>query len=140
MNDSHIQPLFEAKQQDGLENNMIPLINVVFLLLIFFMVASHISQSIDVNLPEVENHNVDQTISNPKGKSIHLMINKSGSIVFENQIIQIEQLKHELNSKSINSSIKLFIDKEVTAKMLDPILMLLAQVNVDNTSIVITTK
>ena len=103
---------YQIKKAD-LEMNLAPLIDVVFLLLIFFMVAS------TLNMNEVQ-----ATIQLPgtntiKGKSIKetvLYITKEGQFFLEEKKIEWEQLPdslHECMLENETREITVYADKEV---------------------------
>ena len=103
---------YQIKKAD-LEMNLAPLIDVVFLLLIFFMVAS------TLNMNEVQ-----ATIQLPgtntiKGKSIKetvLYITKEGQVFLEEKKIEWEQLPdslHECMLENETREITVYADKEV---------------------------
>jgi len=103
---------YQIKKAD-LDMNLAPLIDIVFLLLIFFMVAS------TLNMNEVQ-----ATIQLPgtntiKGKSIKetvLYITKEGQFFLEEKKIEWEQLPdslHECMLENETREITVYADKEV---------------------------
>ena len=111
-NQESLMRKYQIKKAD-LEMNLAPLIDVVFLLLIFFMVAS------TLNMNEVQ-----ATIQLPgtntiKGKSIKetvLYITKEGQFFLEEKKIEWEQLPdslHECMLENETREITVYADKEV---------------------------
>ena len=111
-NQESLMRKYQIKKAD-LEMNLAPLIDVVFLLLIFFMVAS------TLNMNEVQ-----ATIQLPgtntiKGKSIKetvLYITKEGQVFLEEKKIEWEQLPdslHECMLENETREITVYADKEV---------------------------
>jgi biopolymer transport protein ExbD len=103
---------YRVKKAD-LDMNLAPLIDVVFLLLIFFMVAS------TLNINEVQ-----ATIQLPgtntvEGKSIEeiiLYVTKEGQVFFEKEKIEWEQLSdilYELIVKNETREVTVYADREV---------------------------
>lgn len=103
---------YRVKKAD-LDMNLAPLIDVVFLLLIFFMVAS------TLNMNEVQ-----ATIQLPgtntvEGKSIEeivLYVTKEGQVFFEKEKIEWEQLSdilYELMVKNETREVTVYADREV---------------------------
>jgi len=103
---------YRVKKAD-LDMNLAPLIDVVFLLLIFFMVAS------TLNINEVQ-----ATIQLPgtntvEGKSIEeiiLYVTKEGQVFFEKEKIEWEQLSdilYELMVKNETREVTVYADREV---------------------------
>lgn len=77
-----------AKKQPN-EENLIPLINIVFLILIFFLVAATIRpfEARDIKLASSQKHE--------KGLKVQfaLMINKEGTLTFKGKTISMADLK-----------------------------------------------
>ena len=78
----------KKRQKNSMDDNMIPLINIVFLMLIFFMVAGQIAQSepVKVNLPNSisEKHK-------PEEPAV-IVIGLDGKIAFEKNIVSQPEL------------------------------------------------
>jgi len=74
--------------------NMAPLIDIVFLLLIFFMVTSHfdIASGVKIDLPKV----AKKLISDEEQNNINLIIDKSAQTYIEGQLIEIDALQENL--------------------------------------------
>ena len=88
--------------------NLIPMINLIFLLLIFFLLTGVISKkdSNDISRPESEFGN-EVEIDN---QSIVFTINKNNEILYENKSLNIEELSNFIQSK--NKKYILDLDKE----------------------------
>ncbi|KAA0875362.1 ExbD/TolR family protein [Nitrincola tapanii] len=112
------------------EDNLIPLINVVFLMLIFFMLAGQIMASdlFKVTPPEAMSPRPMETTD------LELLMNSEGELAFQGQLIQLEALAemvthaldplpYEANAPSITFSLK--IDEQVTTAQLRPVLQAL---------------
>ncbi len=87
---------------------MIPLIDVVFLLLVFFiyaMLSMVIHRGIPVNLPHAESALTD------KKDYISLSITREGRIYLDKLPVSLEELKHLLaGKKKVNPDCKVFIN------------------------------
>lgn len=70
-----------------------PLIDIVFLLLIFFMLTSHfhIASGVPIRLPKITQKDYDS-----EGHKVTLVIDRSGSIYLKGKEIDLKQLKREL--------------------------------------------
>lgn len=70
-----------------------PLIDIVFLLLIFFMLTSHfhIASGVPIRLPKITQKDYDS-----KGHKITLVIDKLGRIYLKGKKIDLKQLEQEL--------------------------------------------
>jgi len=99
------------------DSNMIPMINVVFLLLIFFMIAGQIKPNLpaDINLPTAD-VDTPAELNTPQ-----VVINERGEVTFDGETISIEHLESVVN-KMTADGVSLIVDKNLTAKNLDPIL------------------
>lgn len=82
------------------DDNMIPLINIVFLMLIFFMVAGHIeaTSNVDIEPPE--------SLSNiAEGEeSVVLIVDVGGQVYLNEQPLARESMESELQDLLVNSS------------------------------------
>tara|TARA_B100000242_G_scaffold276844_1_gene233042 strand:+ start:261 stop:668 length:408 start_codon:yes stop_codon:yes gene_type:complete len=98
--------------------NLIPMINLIFLLLIFFLLTGVISKkdSNDISRPESEFGN-EVEIDN---QNIVLTINKKNEILYENKKVKIEELSNFILSK--NKKYVLDLDKESSIHLFNRIL------------------
>lgn len=69
--------------------NLTPLIDIVFLLLVFFMLTAHFvkDQSLDIALPEANSADNLQTQG-----ALEIVINNNGEILIAEQVIKSEEL------------------------------------------------
>ena len=88
--------------------NLIPMINLIFLLLIFFLLTGVVSKkdSNDISRPESAFANEVEIDS----QSIVFTINKNNEILYENKSLNIEELSNFIQSK--NKKYILDLDKE----------------------------
>ena len=98
--------------------NLIPMINLIFLLLIFFMLTGVISKkdSNDISRPESEFGN-KMEIDN---QNVVFTINKKNEILYENKKVKIEELSNFILSK--NKKYVLDLDKESSIHLFNRIL------------------
>ena len=106
----------------GSENNMLPLVNIIFLLLIFFMIAGVIQK-------QKELYNVDlgkATIDNYTEREINtLFINKDGSIILNDEDVSFSVFEKTISQLNKKSELLIAADKELTAAKLNRILLIL---------------
>jgi len=108
------------KQSD---DALIPLINIVFLLLIFFMVAGSIQPSIPVEL----NHPVAAQIDHPiTAQPVQITLTLSNDIYWNDTKMSVEQFGQAI-AKDVPNSINLHVDQQVTAGYLDTVLNVIRQ-------------
>jgi len=83
---------FGEKIRDPEELNLIPLINVVFLLLIFFLIATTLTtpDSLEVSLPKSESSGILES------ETIVVLIGDSGQIVLNDKKTQPAELVEEI--------------------------------------------
>ena len=104
----------KRKKQDV---SLIPLINVIFLLLIFFMVAGTVEgiDIFEVDLPKSENG-----ITKSSGQAI-IYLNEDGRIAVNNDIVEEKNLKTIVNTLFIDNpkqKVTIKSDASVSAKKL----------------------
>ena len=103
------QPKREAA---SLGISIAPLIDIVFLLLIFFMLTSHfeIISGIDISLPDISERGPDRSAS-----TIVLSLDKTGNCYLQTERITLEDLHLKLKEMSKERKINLMLqaDKDV---------------------------
>jgi len=85
----------------GLDINITPLIDIVFLLLIFFMVSTSFD---DINRIDVDLPKASATNNKTESKSITISIQKDGAIYIDKQQLSLTELEsrlRELNKSSL---------------------------------------
>ncbi|WP_428355106.1 ExbD/TolR family protein [Methyloprofundus sp.] len=106
---------FRNKKHKPLEVSLTPMIDVVFLLLIFFMVTTTFSKEsvIKVMLPEADG----QAVERPE-QAIVLSINKSGQYFIDDNALSdtsLETLTQALTASKNNRNIPLIIHADASA-------------------------
>jgi len=94
----HIKQQESSKEQD----NILPLVNIVFLLLIFFMLAGAYStpDAFQVSVPIAENE------KSADRKVLTVLMNAEGEIALDNAIISIEELNEIIEDRVQNNSLE----------------------------------
>lgn len=80
---------FEGSRRSSHVPNITPLIDIVFLLLVFFMLTSHFVQDdvLNIQLPETESgEQLDEK------KSIEIVINAEGQWLYQDRIVSADDL------------------------------------------------
>jgi biopolymer transport protein ExbD len=110
------------------DDNMIPLINIVFLLLIFFMVAGHIQKrpNASIELPTLTN------LETPANLQRFVEINADGMVSMDEKAMTPEQVGDALSVISTSEGmteknnavieLTLVVDQRVTAAQLESVL------------------
>ena len=107
---------FRNKKHKPLEISLTPMIDVVFLLLIFFMVTTTFSKEtmIKVQLPQAAGQEAERT----NEQVLAVTIDKSGQYFINDKALNersVEALKKELNTFSANKNIPLIINADASA-------------------------
>lgn len=140
------EALLPAKRRNDNDDNMIPLINIVFLLLIFFMVAGQIKA-----MPDASIQLPSSTLKHePQAQPIRLEMNRQGELLLNAAPITVEQLLSEIRQLNEQlsfdhqaplsgeaslavvrapTSVALFVDRRVTADKLTQVLQPLRQLS-----------
>jgi len=89
---------FKDKTEEQVDTiNITPLIDVVFLLLLFFMLTTSFTSipGFKINLPKA------QSASQEKTNNINIFISESGSISFESEYVNLKDLEKLLKEKAL---------------------------------------
>lgn len=97
---------FEGLQRNRKIPTLTPLIDIVFLLLVFFMLTAHFvkDQSIDISLPEAESAkslNKDEALKIVLDNSGHVLINNNHIAPSELDKVIYEMLKNRNNKQVV---------------------------------------
>lgn len=111
------------------DSNLIPMINVVFLLLIFFMIAGQISpyQAGEVQLPNARSNKA------PQPPLLTLTIRADGRLKVDDQPLTLAELAPLLSQRLQPGSAQLVAikaDRALTARQLDAVLAPLRQLGI----------
>lgn len=100
------------------DDALIPLINIVFLLLIFFMVAGSIQPSIPVDI----SHPIASEVDNPiKPLEVQIVLTHDNTIYWNEQIVTIEKVQQAMNEQT-PSQVNLHLASQLKAIELEPLL------------------
>ena len=113
-----------GRKRASREENVIPMINIIFLLLLYFMVVGNLSPDYNVNPPfasqEKESSSLIPTIS----------VTKEGQLRFENVPVTWEELGNRLRNISDLDKIKIYADAESDALTISEIMKTSANVGI----------
>ena len=84
---------YQKEEKELISINITPLIDIVFLLLVFFMLATSFIQksTIEVNLSSGETVQIESQKNN-----VILILNKKGQVYLNNKLINISNIKNEI--------------------------------------------
>lgn len=117
------------KERELISMDLTPLIDVVFLLLIFFIVASEFKKNETILNLTLPNSSSQQQVVNKKDIVIEL---SKDSLAYKAQKITFEDLKVQLSTLKKDSSLIVRIDKEVKYEKIMKLLDILNSLNLNN--------
>ena len=105
---------FKKAEDEDAKVGITPLIDVVFLLLIFFMLTSqfHVASGVKIRLPKITNKALESA-----ERKIVLVIDRNSRVFFEGKELEIDELENKLKSiieKDGEASLVLEADKQVS--------------------------
>lgn len=103
------------------EENVIPMINVIFLLLLYFMVAGNLNPDFDINLP------VSTRDTKTESNTPVVDVERNGNIWFESRKIDMAELTKELAGTPGYEKLRIHADAEVDALIISDIMNAAAQ-------------
>jgi len=110
------------------DDNLLPLVNIIFLLLIFFMIAGVIQKQkelyeVELGTAVIENYidSNDRTI----------FIRKDGTIVFNGKGVSDNELKSYLRKIEEKEKLVIAADGKITSERLNKILLILTRENIE---------
>lgn len=98
------------------DENVIPMINVIFLLLLYFMVVGKLQSDYDIS-PPLSTRHVDQPSQMPS-----LSVNREGVMWFENREVDLAGLVTELSVLDGQDRLKIHADAQVAAQTISQIM------------------
>ena len=120
--------LITRKKRQYDDDGLLPLVNIIFLLLIFFMIAGVIEKRIvkdDIELPAAE-------LNRFENKEItKIFVNKSNIFFVNNEIADINKISAYLKSNKINEVV-IIADKSLYIKDVNILLTKLHENNIKN--------
>ena len=91
------KPKLRKKKDDEPDISIAPLVDIVFLLLIFFMVTSHydIAAGVQIKLPKI----TKKTVTPDAENKVFVIVDKAGNIYIDGKKIDIKNLKNRLSEE-----------------------------------------
>ncbi|MCK5528940.1 MAG: biopolymer transporter ExbD [Kiritimatiellae bacterium] len=124
-----VEKLFESEAKF----EMAPMIDMVFLLLVFFMCASHLSvvQSVPLEIPTA----TKAVVPDDRSARFTVNITKDGTVFYGNEQIALADLKTVVkNGMAIDPSMKLYLraDQETAHRFVKKVMNVMGEAGVDN--------
>mgnify|MGYP001269564943 FL=1 len=109
---------------DANENNMLPLVNIIFLLLIFFMIAGVIQKQKELYEVDLGKATIDKYVE----KKINtIFVDDDGSLIFNDEPIAFGDLGKAISNIKDKSELMIAADKELSSFRLNQVLLILAK-------------
>ena len=118
------------------EDNLLPLVNIIFLLLIFFMLAGVIAKQKEMHDINLASAVIEEYIEQDKNI---LFINSVGEIIFNDIAIAFSELDDKLKSIK-DKNIIIAADKNVTTGKLNKVLIQLNKNKITNVTLLSNEK
>tara|TARA_B100001029_G_C14960035_1_gene393879 strand:- start:348 stop:746 length:399 start_codon:yes stop_codon:yes gene_type:complete len=116
--------LRNRNKHDTNENSMLPLVNIIFLLLIFFMIAGVIQKQKELYEIDLGKATIDKYVE----KKINtIFIDDDGSLIFNDKPITFDDLSNEIINMKNKNELMIAADKELSAFRLNQVLLILAK-------------
>ena len=109
--------------------NLIPMINIIFLLLIFFMLTGVIQEKsqLDIKRPSSENAQIEK---NENSNNIIISVTKDDKIYIKNQQIKLNELESRLENLSNSEKVIIEVDKNLKVKNFTKILSIIKKMEI----------
>lgn len=98
------------------QENVIPMINIIFLLLLYFMIAGNLQPDYDVTPP------VASKETEPPKQIPTVSVTREGAMRFENRPVDMDKLKAELAKVTGHERLKIHADAKVDALTISEIM------------------
>ncbi len=120
------------KVKPASDDNMIPLINIVFLLLIFFMVAGQMQQQLAAGLQLPVNADGQQS----PATEYRVEMNAQQQLFLNGNEVSTEQMSLQLQSFNNQGDIQVFLHRQLSAQQIQPLLSLLRQLHITQITLI----
>ncbi len=117
---------------------MTPMIDVVFLLIIFFLVSSHLAKQeaqMDIDLPNAESGLESETSTNPR---IVVNVTRKGQLLISGRRVseaEIEtRLAEHLENNDANVEVRIRSDRQIPFALVRPVMLACAKMGIWNVS------
>ncbi len=121
-----------SKVKPASDDNLIPLINIVFLLLIFFMVAGQMHQQLaaDLQLP------LSDAGIKSEASELRVEMNAQQQLFLNSAAVTEAQLSEALAQHTASADVRVFLHRQLTAQQIQPLLTLLRSQQITNVTLV----
>lgn len=106
------------------EENVIPMINVIFLLLLYFMIAGNLQPDYNITPPFASQ------LAEPPAQIATLSIERGGEMRFEGRVVDLEGLRTVLTQYSDQEKLKIHADAKVDALTVSKVMKVAAEAGI----------
>jgi biopolymer transport protein ExbD len=120
--------LITEKKREYDDDSLLPLVNIIFLLLIFFMIAGVIEKRItkdDIELPTADLERFEHA------EITKIFINENNIFYVNSEIMDINKIPSYLKANKMNKVV-IIADKKILVKDINPLLTKLYKNNIKN--------
>lgn len=124
--------------------NVTPLIDVVFLLIIFFLVSSHLAQQetqVEVTLPSASSVQVSPELSSPR---VTINVLADGQLLLGSETVEAHEVSRRLGIERQETAddleVRIRADRQLAYRYLEPLLLACAEAGVWNVSFAVTER
>ncbi|MDB3972678.1 biopolymer transporter ExbD [Gammaproteobacteria bacterium] len=118
------------------EDNLLPLVNIIFLLLIFFMLAGVIAKQKELHNVNLASATIEEYVEKDKNT---LFINADGTLTLNDQLVNESLLKEKLMILKTDN-ILIAADGSLDSSSLNKILLILSDSKVKNVTLLSNTN
>ena len=121
--------LQKHKKFTARDDNLLPLVNIIFLLLIFFMIAGVIQKQKELYDVQLASATIDEYVE----REMHtLFIDDDGSLVLNDKAISSSNLSSELKNLGNKKDLIIAADGKLLTESLNKILLILSKNKIKN--------
>ena len=126
----------------SIQFNVTPLIDVVFLLIIFFLVSSHLAQQetqVDLTLPSASSVREPEE---PKTPRVTINVLREGQLLLGSENVDVHEVGRRLGIErqetSDNLEVRIRADRQTAYRHIEPLLLACAEARIWNVSFAVT--
>ena len=124
--------LKEQKKFITKDDNLLPLVNIIFLLLIFFMIAGVIQKQKELYDVQLASATIDEYVET----EMHMLfIDDDGSLVLNNEAVSSSNLSSKLKKLGDKKNLIVAADGKLLAENLNKILLILSKNKINNVTL-----
>ncbi len=129
---------FASRRRPRPGENVVPLINVVFLLLIFFMLTSTLRppEATSVSLPTTTNERTNEGTDDAPRDVPVLVLDAAGRVGWDGRILSPAELPEVSGLEGLDEGLEIRADRDVPARVLLPLLERLDEAGVPHVELV----